>query len=139
MTARVLIVEDEIFVATDMAETLAEYGYDCVGIADETASAMRLASRDVDIALVDVNLCDGATGPTIGAALAQNFGIKVIFITANPRQLGSGIPGTIGVLTKPCNFALVGEAIEFALQRADADALAAATPPSGLELFRPSA
>jgi two-component system, response regulator PdtaR len=139
MTARVLIVEDEIFVATDMAETLSEYGYDCVGIADETASAMRLARRDVDIALVDVNLCDGATGPAIGAALAQKYGIKVIFVTANPRQLGAGVPGTIGVLTKPCDIALVGEAIEFALQRQSAADIAAVTAPPGLELFRPAA
>lgn len=136
MTARVLIVEDEIFVATDMAETLAEYGYDCVGIADETAAAMRLADKGVDIALVDVNLCDGATGPAIGAELAAKHGVKVIFVTANPRQLGSGIPGTIGVLTKPCDIALVGEAIEFALQQPSIEAIASATPPPGLELFR---
>ena len=132
MTARVLIVEDEIFVATDMAETLSDYGYDCVGIADDTASAMRLGRGEVDIALVDVNLCDGATGPAIGAALA-NSGVKVIFVTANPRQLGNGIPGTVGVLTKPCNFALVGEAIAFAL--GDRDESRTPTPPPGLELF----
>lgn len=137
MSARVLIVEDEIFVATDMAETLAEYGYDCVGIADDTASAMRLAAREADIALVDVNLCDGATGPAIGAALARDYGIKVIFVTANPRQLGNGIPGTIGVLTKPCDFMLIGEAIDFAL---NASAMTPTpTPPPGLNLFRASA
>lgn len=138
MAARVLIVEDEIFVATDMAETLSDYGYDCVGIADDTASAMRLGSRGIDVALVDVNLCDGATGPTIGAELTRAFGIKVIFVTANPRQLGNGVPGTLGVLTKPCDFEIVGEVVEYALQL-DGESLAMPQPPYGLELFQVAA
>lgn len=133
MSARVLIVEDEIFVATDMAETLEDYGYDCVGIADDTASAMRLARGEVDIALVDVNLCDGATGAAIGETLAREHGIKVLFVTANPRQLGSGVPGTVGVLTKPADYKLVGEAIAYALGE-DAEA-PTPTPPPGLALF----
>ena len=136
MPTRVLIVEDEIFVATDMAETLSDYGYDCVGIADDTASAMRFGNQAVDIALVDVNLCDGATGPSIGASLAGR-GVKVIFVTANPRQLGNGIPGTVGVLTKPCNVELVGEAIAYVLGQDDC--AAPPPPPPGLELFAAAA
>lgn len=133
MAARILIVEDETFVAFEMAETLSDYGYDCVGIADDTASAMRLATQTVDIALVDVNLCDGATGPQIGALLADR-GVRVIFVTANPRQLGDGIPGTIGVISKPVDFKLIGEALDFAL--ADlTGATPTPTPPPGLEIF----
>ena len=133
MPARILIVEDETFVAFEMAETLSDYGYDCVGVADDTASAMRLGNRTVDVALVDVNLCDGATGPRIGALLAAK-GVRVIFVTANPRQLGNGVPGTLGVISKPVDFKLIGEALDFVL----ADRSGAArnpAPPPGLELF----
>lgn len=133
MPARVLIVEDETFVAWEMAETLSDYGYDCVGIADDTASAMRLGTEPVDVALVDVNLCDGATGPQIGALLA-NRGVRVIFVTANPRQLGDGVPGTLGVISKPVDFQLIGEALDFAL--ADLSGISPTpTPPPGMELF----
>lgn len=133
MPARILIVEDETFVAWEMAETLSDYGYDCVGIADDTASAMRLGAQTVDVALVDVNLCDGATGPLIGALLA-NRGARVIFVTANPRQLGDGVPGTLGVISKPVDFKLIGEALDFAL--ADLTGVTPTpTPPPGFELF----
>jgi DNA-binding response OmpR family regulator len=134
MSARIVIVEDEIFVAADMADTLVEYGYECVGIADDTASAMRLAGRGIDVALVDVNLCDGATGPQIGALLAREHGIKVIFVTANPRQLGAGVPGTVGVITKPVDYKLIGDALDFVLDD-DVWAGATPTPPPGLSLF----
>lgn len=133
MPARILIVEDETFVAFEMAETLSDYGYDCMGIADDTASAMRLGDQAPDIALVDVNLCDGATGPQIGALLADR-GVRVIFVTANPRQLGDGVPGTIGVISKPVDFKLIGEALDFALADATDD-MPTPTPPPGLELF----
>ena len=135
MNARIVIVEDEIFVAADMADTLAEYGYDCVGIADDTASAMRLAGKGVDVALVDVNLCDGATGPQIGALLAREHGIKVIFVTANPRQLGDGVPGTVGVITKPVDYKLIGDALDFVLDAENGWSGATPAPPPGLSLF----
>lgn len=133
MPARVLIVEDEVFVAMDMAETLAEYGYACVGVADDTASAMRLGAQAVDVALVDVNLCDGATGPMIGELLAREYGARVIFVTANPRQLGSGVPGTLGVITKPVDFKMIGEALDFAL--AVKPGAPTPAPPPGLSIF----
>lgn len=136
MTTRVLIVEDECFVAADMADTLADCGYDCVGIADDTASAMHLASVDVDVALVDVNLCDGATGPMIGELLSREYGIKVIFVTANPAQLGGGIPGTIGVVTKPVDVKLIDQVLAYALHR---DATPTPTPPPGFVTFAQAA
>lgn len=136
MPTRVLIVEDECFVAADMADTLADCGYDCVGIADDTASAMHLASPDVDVALVDVNLCDGATGPMIGALLAREYGIRVIFVTANPDQLGGGIPGTLGVVTKPVDVKLIDQVLAYALHR---DATPTPTPPPGFVAFSPAA
>ena len=137
MPARVLIVEDEVFVAIEMADTLADYGYDCVGVADDTASAMRFGAQDVDVALVDVNLCDGATGPQIGRLLAEEYGITVIFVTANPRQLEGGVPGTLGVISKPVDYVLIGEAVDFALR--DVDSGPTPSPPPGLELWAPSA
>lgn len=133
MPARVLIVEDEVFVAMDMAETLSDYGYECIGVADDTASAMRLGAQAIDVALVDVNLCDGATGPMIGELLAREYGARVIFVTANPRQLGTGVPGTLGVITKPVDFKLIGEALDFAL--AVEHGAPTPTPPHGLSIF----
>ncbi len=98
----VLIVEDEALVATDMEATIEDLGYSCVGVAADAATALKLAQHQPDIALVDLNLRDGATGPQIGGALSAQ-GVAVVFITANPRQLGNGVPGTLGVVNKPCD------------------------------------
>ena len=64
--------------------------------------AMALAAdRRPDAALVDLNLPDGFTGPEIGTALAERFGVKVLFVTANVERAPVGHGGVIGVLGKP--------------------------------------
>ena len=97
---KVLIVEDETLVACGLEMLFEDLGRQPVGIATDAAQALDLASAGPEIAFVDVNLRDGPTGPTIGARLAQN-GVKVVFLTANPSQLGAGAPGAVGILTKP--------------------------------------
>jgi len=134
MTARVLIVEDEILVAIEMESVLDDMGLEAAGIAADAASAMRLASG-VDLALVDVNLRDGATGPQIGRELAGR-GVTVLFMTANPDQLGTGIPGTLGVLPKPVADRELREALEFALARRER---AERSLPRRLQLFERAA
>ena len=127
---RVLIIEDEILVALDLESVVAEMGLTPVGIAADLAGAEKLGAL-AELALVDINLRDGPTGPKIGRELAAS-GATVLFMTANPEQLGSGIPGALGVLTKPVTDAELRAAIRFALARRQAER---AAPPSGLQLF----
>lgn len=116
MTARILVVEDEMLVAIDMEAILQERGYECAGIAPDLDTAAEYFETELDLALVDLNLRDGRTGPQIGARLSSR-GVPVIFVTANPEQLGPGIAGTIGVITKPTNENALIEAVEYALSR----------------------
>lgn len=103
IAVRVLIVEDEALIALNLASILEDAGHEVVGLATDTAEALELADDNVDLALLDVNLADGATGAHLGETLACDYGVQVIFITANPHQLGQGVPGTLGVLGKPCD------------------------------------
>ncbi|SMQ61414.1 CheY chemotaxis protein or a CheY-like REC (receiver) domain [Devosia lucknowensis] len=131
MTYRVLIVEDEYIVATEIEDLVSDMGHEPVGIAGDQRSALALASQ-CDIALVDLNLRDGPTGQTIGRILAQTHGVTVVFITANPSQLGDGVPGTVGVLPKPATERDLRETVEFAVAKRIA---ADAQPPRRLRLF----
>ena len=117
MTARILIVEDETLVALEMESILEDQGYCVAGIAADLHGALAFADGSIDLALVDLNLRDGLTGPEIGKRLANEHKAGVLFITANPRLLGNGIAGTIGVLTKPTDEHSLSSAVAFALRR----------------------
>lgn len=131
MTCRVLVVEDEIFVAAELESVVEDMGLEPVGIAADQRSALALANR-ADIALIDLNLHDGPTGLGIGRILAQTHGVTVLYITANPSQLGEGVPGTIGVLPKPVSDSDLRAALSYAVARHQA---AEAEPPQRLRLF----
>lgn len=131
-TTKVLIVEDEMMIAVAMQLTLEELGYETVGIAPDLVTAKRLAARRPDLALVDLNLRDGLTGPQIGQFLSRRR-VSVLFVTANPRLLGEGVDGTIGVLTKPTDKDALAAAVAYALRVAVGEAPPA--PPPQLTVF----
>lgn len=129
MTKRVLIVEDEILVALDLEDALTDAGYAIAGIAADRAEALALASK-ADIALVDLNLRDGATGVSVGMDLAETFGVRVVFLTANPSSAEAGARSAVGCLDKPCLPEHVCEAMDFAGSRDSAG-----RTPNYLKLF----
>ena len=97
--------------AAVIEDIITEMGHSPVGIAADRRSALRLGSK-ADIALVDLNLRDGPTGKDIGRHLADN-GVAVLYMTANPAQLGDGVPGTLGVLAKPVMDDELKQAVNF--------------------------
>jgi DNA-binding response OmpR family regulator len=131
MLARILIVEDEMLVAMELESVLEDLGYDVVGIAPDLGSARRHFDEEIDLALVDLNLRDGLTGPEIGENLGAK-GVTVLFVTANPRLLGEGIAGAIGVVTKPADEDMVRSAVTYALAVRTGKK---AKPPADLRLF----
>lgn len=131
MYARILIVEDEMLVAMELESLLEDLGHEVVGIAPDLQSARQHFDEDLDLALVDLNLRDGLTGPEIGRNLSSQ-GVTVLFVTANPRLLGEGIAGAIGVITKPADEDMVRSAVSYALAVRKGKR---ARPPADLRLF----
>jgi DNA-binding response OmpR family regulator len=131
MPAKILIVEDEMLVAMNLEMILEELGHQPVGIVPDLASAEPFYDAALDLALVDLNLRDGLTGPEIAERLSA-CGVPVLFITANPRILGNGVAGTIGVLTKPTDPPTVHAAVDYVLGVREGRQC---TPPAQLKLF----
>jgi DNA-binding response OmpR family regulator len=131
MAARILIVEDEMLVALELENVLEDLGHDPVGIVPDVQAAELYFDEALDLALVDLNLRDGLTGPEIGKRLGER-GITVLFITANPSLLGHGVAGTIGVITKPTDEDTVKAAVDYALGVREGRAV---RPPPELRLF----
>ena len=133
MASQIMIVEDEFLIAMELEQIVGNLGYDCIGVADDTVSAIDLVAKNPDIALVDVNLSDGPTGPIIGARLANEYGVKVVFVTANPHQLGDGIEGTRGAVTKPVEIELLKDVLNYLVEvTKDNEAV---QPPPRMKLF----
>ena len=134
MTARILIIEDEALVAMELRFVLEDLGYVVVGTAPDARSARALAAGgEVELALVDIHLTDGATGVGLGQELGEDFGVTVLYMTANPGMVSHGVPGTMGVLTKPTDEGCVREAVEYALHLRRGEP--ASLIPPGLQMF----
>jgi CheY-like chemotaxis protein len=115
MSYNVLIVEDQPLIALSLEDAVESLGHHTIGIARNTNEALALASS-ADMALVDVNLEDGPTGPTIGRTLAA-ADVVVLFMTSDPVALGEGVPGTLGIIEKPIFDPELTRAIQFAADR----------------------
>jgi len=115
MTCRILIVEDQPLIALCLEEAVIELGYRPAGMASNKSKALALGAY-ADVALVDVDLLDGPTGPEIGRQLADND-VSVVFMTGNPVSLGDGVPGTLGVISKPLMDIEMIQAIQYAVDR----------------------
>ena len=114
---RVLIVEDQALLAMELELVLGESGCEVVGCAMDKAGALAIADRErPQLALVDINLLDGMTGPAIAEYLVREFGIAVIFLTANPEQIPDGFAGALGAVSKPFDEATIRAAVVFARQ-----------------------
>lgn len=113
MSKTVLIVEDEIFVALEIEQIVEDAGFGVGAIAADRDAALA-AAESCDIALVDLNLRDGPTGPTIGMELSSRYGIRVIYVTANPAQIGEASVAALGVITKPFRAHSISAALHLA-------------------------
>jgi len=114
MRRNVVIVEDEFLVALQLEDILLDSGYQVVASVPDLKSAMAINSS-TDVALVDLNLRDGPTGPAIAHMLSERFGARIIYVTANPRQIGDAAPTAVGVVHKPFSREVIEAAVAYAL------------------------
>lgn len=113
-TGKILIVEDEFLVALQLEDILADGGHAVIGTFPDRASLQTLGEAP-DVALVDLNLRDGLTGPAIARDLAGLYGSRVIYVTANPGQIDMPAATAIGVVQKPFTRQAILSAISYAL------------------------
>lgn len=112
MDLRVLIVEDEPLIGMHLADFVEGLGFEVRGPMMCSQSALTAATDlPPNIAIVDVNLADGPTGPYVASQLAKKFGTQVLMVTANPELVVEGVGGVVLVLTKPCDESKVAKAL----------------------------
>jgi len=81
---RVLIIEDDLFIATDMEENLIRAGYIVCGTATNYDTAVKLMQQtQPDIVLVDITLNGPADGITTVKELMRIKWVPVIYLTGS--------------------------------------------------------
>jgi DNA-binding NtrC family response regulator len=86
MKVKVLIVEDELIVATDIRKTLERNGIRVVGVARSAEKALEMVQEfQPTIALVDIFLKGTLTGIDLAGQLNKK-GIPFIYVSANSNQ-----------------------------------------------------
>lgn len=114
---RVLIVEDEIFVAMLLEDMLAELGYEVAGIASRVDSALPMVDTlDFEFAILDVNLAGEPSFPVADAVARK--GRPYLFATAYGRRGVIPAHAHCAVISKPFSTADLQSAIVITLQKA---------------------
>lgn len=87
---RVLVVEDEIFVALDVAATVEDAQGTVIGPVGTVKQAIDLINKqEVDAAILDVNLADGDLEPILDRLKSRNVFVVV--------HTGGGLPTHLAV------------------------------------------
>jgi DNA-binding LytR/AlgR family response regulator len=100
---KILIVEDEPIIATDIEMTLEDLGYNVVGVEDNAAEAYAAIGKlQPDLVLLDINLEGDVDGVMLAQDINANFQIPFVYLTSNADNL------TINRVkrTKPAGFIL---------------------------------
>lgn len=100
-----------------LEDIISDGGHAVVGTAADMEAVKQLGEAP-DVALVDLNLRDGLTGPAIAREIAGRFGARVIYVTANPGQIDLPARTAVGVVQKPFTRQAILAAIAFALSGA---------------------
>ena len=118
---RILIVEDDYFVATNLEHQLVEAGYEVVGVAVSAAEAVQLAKeRSPNLAIVDIRLAGNSDGVEAATALLTLYRVPSVFATAHgdpETRSRAQKANPLGWINKPYSFDVVLAVIRSALRR----------------------
>ena len=100
---RILIIEDEPVIALDIATTVERGGHTVVGFATTHKEAVALAEEHrPELILADIQLADDSSGLDAVREILDRVEVPVIFITAFPERLLTGLrPEPTFLITKP--------------------------------------
>lgn len=128
---RVLIVEDEYFVALEAEDSLTEAGFEVVGMAATAEEAVGMAEAGrPDLVLMDVRLAGARDGIDAAAEIRARLGIPSLFATAHSdaatRSRGDDVASPLGWLAKPYTPGELAAAVAGAISRARPDSTGSA-------------
>jgi CheY-like chemotaxis protein len=84
---KLLIVEDEILVATDIHAMVENQGYSVIAVVDNGKEAVRVATEQKpDLVLMDINLKGDMDGIEAAGRIRSQSEIPIVFLTAHAEE-----------------------------------------------------
>ena len=124
MAAKILITEDEVIIAEDIAACLEELGYEVCAIDSGIDTIAMVRETKPDLVLLDINIKGERDGIEIANIIKEEFGIPFIFLTAYADEKTIDRAKTTepyGFIVKPFDEKDLRSAIEIALYKSGRD------------------
>jgi signal transduction histidine kinase len=122
---KILIVEDEVIIAEDIADTLRSFGYAVVGVVSSGKRAIEKAGTlQPDLVLMDIMLPGEIDGIDAAESIRNRFRIPVVYLTAYADETTlqrAALTEPFGYLVKPFEDKELRTTIEIALRRHQAE------------------
>ena len=116
---RILIVEDDLLIASQMEEALTEAGFQIAGNASTGEEALQLAgSQSPTLVVMDIRLAGDRDGIETALELFRSHGIRCIFASAysdQEAQRRAAPAAPLGWLQKPYTMASLTDKVRAAL------------------------
>jgi len=116
----ILIIEDEVLIAEDLAETCLSYGYEVVEPAYSPGDALNKLNKErVDLVFLDINLESSINGIEIADYINDKLNIPFIYLTsyADSKTLAQARKTKpMAYLTKPFKKSDIYTTIEIAME-----------------------
>ncbi len=121
----ILIVEDEVIVASDLSRKLERLGYEVCGTAMDGEEAVALAgSLRPHLVLMDIRLEGSTDGIEAARAICRNLDVPIVYLTAHPDTATlerAKLTEPFGYILKPFEERELATQIELALYKHQAD------------------
>ncbi|HEY4649980.1 MAG TPA: LytTR family transcriptional regulator DNA-binding domain-containing protein [Pontibacter sp.] len=117
---KILISEDEVIIAEDIAACLEDLGYETCAIDTGEDTIDMIRETQPDLVLLDINLRGGSDGVEIGSRIRKEFDIPFIYLTAyadKPTIDRAKKTEPDGFLVKPFDEKSLRSTIEIALYK----------------------
>lgn len=134
---KVLVVEDDAFIAMELAAALSDAGHVVRGPTSTATRALEIVALSMpDIALIDINLRDGkGRGIVLARELRDRWSLPSIFVSGQRADAIANQDAAYGFIGKPFDSKTVVEAIRVMRRIKAGHAVCFAKLPSGFELF----
>jgi two-component system, response regulator PdtaR len=117
---RILIIEDDLLIASQIEAALTEAGFDVIGVLTTGEEALQKAEAErPDLAIVDIRLAGDRDGVDTAVELFRSHGIRCIFASAYSDQEArrrAEVAAPLGWLQKPYTMKALTDIVRAATQ-----------------------